>query len=604
MPIAVPRRLSASGPVARGSVILGAALAASGYLYSGSLPVAVLLYALGHLMASGGLRELPIVGPLTTIPFRCRRCGARPSPWKRPTILRSTAAASTIASFEEALNSSDSVTLTLRGAEAYLGVHPEACEVKRVAVVTSLPPEVERGWGLRMTPDGGLLLMGAERLQEGEAISLVRRRILGVETSLALTPRSKVERLAALRGELEELRQLLALLSQRRASMFRLRVVLASDSPLTAAVEAARSMGFGVRYLGRGRPCAYLAGPAPVVHTPVISSSYAFGWGPPCHGGGVLLGTVEGAPLRLDLWSLPSHNILVTGETGSGKTFFAKLLLSRLLKSGLESATILDPLGDYGPLVRAMGGEVVRLEAGWVPDVLGLGEGEEGASNAEILLSAISDARPEEAAAIRVAARRAGGSLRRMMEELRETAPRIARVLEKFGGGRGVPAPSARLVSYDLSAIPEGDLTAALTFLALELKRRSRGGGRKMIIVDEAWFLLANRYATAALASLARHIRHQGGSLLTITQSANDLMAGREAAAVVRNSYIQVHFRQRMEPQTATLLGVDGERLQRLPSLPGGARGTPSMALFLMGDYSMWVRIEASQAELELLEPG
>ena len=607
MGIAVPRRLSRPGGVPKASVALGGAMALAVLAYGGGAAAAALAYAVGHILGTGGLLNIPVLGPFLSTFSKCE-CRAEESPWRRPSILRNTAARSTLASFEAFINSTEGrliISLVEEGgrARSYLGVHERACRIQRIAVMKALPPEVEVGWAMRILPQEGSLLMGLERIPEAEAMHIISRASLSVETALVLTPGSKEDKIAALRAELEELKQLKALVAQRRTSLFRLSVVLASPGSLSAALEAARSMGFRFSYLGRGRPCAYLKGEV-LAHTPVISSSYAFGSGPPQHPNAPKWGTVEGEPLNLDLWSLPSHNLLVTGETGSGKTFFSKLLLLRLARRGRIRAVILDPLGDYSGLVRALGGRVLTLSEGWVPDPLSLGgTPEERASAAEILIASLSDAKPEEASAIRVAAREviaSGGGLPELEEKLEEKAPRVARVLERLLPGRSVSVPDADLVSFDLSRLPEGDMTLALTYLALELTRRARAG-RTLVLVDEAWFLLSNRYSTRALSALARHVRHSEGSLLTITQSAEDLTT-REAKAVVRNSYIQLHFRQRMSPETARILGVDEDRLSRLPSLPGGTKGTPSEALLLMGDYSMWVRIEAEREELELLE--
>lgn len=53
-------------------------------------------------------------------------------------------------------------------------------------------------------------------------------------------------------------------------------------------------------------------------------------------------------PVFVDPFGKSSHNILVFGETGSGKSFFSKLFLIRMLVTGsCEEVLIVDPLDEY-----------------------------------------------------------------------------------------------------------------------------------------------------------------------------------------------------------------------------------------------------------------
>ena len=66
--------------------------------------------------------------------------------------------------------------------------------------------------------------------------------------------------------------------------------------------------------------------------------------------GGILIGMDESNeyPVFLDIFSGNSYNCIVSGETGSGKSFFCKLFISRMLRTGLaEEVAIIDPLGEY-----------------------------------------------------------------------------------------------------------------------------------------------------------------------------------------------------------------------------------------------------------------
>ncbi len=67
-------------------------------------------------------------------------------------------------------------------------------------------------------------------------------------------------------------------------------------------------------------------------------------------GSGVIIGNEDltGNPVFFDPYPMSSHNILVMGETGSGKSFFSKVLLTRLIVQGyVTRILVLDVLGEY-----------------------------------------------------------------------------------------------------------------------------------------------------------------------------------------------------------------------------------------------------------------
>ena len=85
------------------------------------------------------------------------------------------------------------------------------------------------------------------------------------------------------------------------------------------------------------------------------------------HTGGVLLGTnkVTNAPVLFNAFIGPpvllNHNMAVFGQAGSGKSSFIKLYVARSAVSGVRTV-IIDPDGEYGPLVRALNGVMVQFE--------------------------------------------------------------------------------------------------------------------------------------------------------------------------------------------------------------------------------------------------
>lgn len=86
------------------------------------------------------------------------------------------------------------------------------------------------------------------------------------------------------------------------------------------------------------------------------------------HPGGAILGVnaFTGAPVVYNSFigppTLPNQHMAVIAISGAGKTTFVKLLTARSALQGVPTV-FLDPEGDYVPMVRNLGGTVVRLTA-------------------------------------------------------------------------------------------------------------------------------------------------------------------------------------------------------------------------------------------------
>jgi hypothetical protein len=69
-----------------------------------------------------------------------------------------------------------------------------------------------------------------------------------------------------------------------------------------------------------------------------------------------------GAPIVLDRFAHASHNAIVLGQTGTGKTMFTGAEMARCFMRGIRVLGV-DPLGDYRRLTEAVGGTYVELGA-------------------------------------------------------------------------------------------------------------------------------------------------------------------------------------------------------------------------------------------------
>ena len=65
--------------------------------------------------------------------------------------------------------------------------------------------------------------------------------------------------------------------------------------------------------------------------------------------------------IMADRKKLKSANGLYLGSTGSGKSFAAKRELINVFLATKDRIIVVDPMGEYAPLVRRLGGEVIEI---------------------------------------------------------------------------------------------------------------------------------------------------------------------------------------------------------------------------------------------------
>lgn len=80
---------------------------------------------------------------------------------------------------------------------------------------------------------------------------------------------------------------------------------------------------------------------------------------------GVLFGfhQTTSSPVIIDRFELSGHNALVSGKIGSGKSYLSKLIMWRRLMMDPETELmIIDPVGGFGDMVDALGGQVITID--------------------------------------------------------------------------------------------------------------------------------------------------------------------------------------------------------------------------------------------------
>lgn len=320
--------------------------------------------------------------------------------------------------------------------------------------------------------------------------------------------------------------------------------------------------------------------------------------------------------LAVDRFKMPSPHSVIIGWSGSGKSYFAKLEAIRSRYRGIAVA-IIDPEGEYRILGEA-GAEVVALgtpgaNLGFDPfriavedrDALDgqieflnrllarlVNEGWDTNRQGELVQEAYRfwdrPERPDEPMWHHLVAR-VSPSTAALMEMAASRWQALA--------GVGSPRDLGTFVVFDLSRVGDRVKGALYLVLAEMLARSTREGVRRLVVVDEAWYLLNDGATAPYLETLFRRARKWGTALSLITQDFGDFVRNRAAEVCLRNAPLVVLLRQHAESLNplADALHLSAAELERVSSAGVGD------GLLLIGEQRIPFHTWASPGEAALL---
>ncbi len=313
-----------------------------------------------------------------------------------------------------------------------------------------------------------------------------------------------------------------------------------------------------------------------------------------------------GAPIVLDRFGHTSHNALVLGQTGTGKTMLTGAEMGRCFMRGVRVLAV-DPLGDYRRLAAELGGTYLELGAG-----AGL--------NPFALTGAASDAglAAKLASLTRLVAAMAGGLAREERAALDRalravyaaagigpdpathgrtppTLAGLAGAVEAEPGGRslaarlerwatgslaplfeadGAPPLDRRMLVVGLSAVsdPEVRAVAQLAALGLLWDAVRRDLEPKLVVVDEAWKVMRQASGAEFVEELARSARHYNAGLHLATQDIVEFLRSESGEPIVKQCDIRVLLGQAPDGADALARHFDltpAERRSLLHARPG-----------------------------------
>ncbi len=300
---------------------------------------------------------------------------------------------------------------------------------------------------------------------------------------------------------------------------------------------------------------------------------------------GIMYGVNQenGSLIIFDRFSMENANEVVFGKSGSGKSFYIKLVTMRQFMFGTE-VIIIDPENEYELLAKSLGGEhVIFSPASEVKinpfDLSGMYEQGENELGVKIVslhgllkimlgeldpsLDAILDRALVETYQQKGITQDPKTQTRQppIMEDLYKTllamqdpkSQELALRIEKFVKGSlsgffnqqsnfNLQSPltvfSIRNLEEELRAIA---MHIILDFVWTRVRKTLK---KRLLIVDEAWYLMKYEDSASFIFAIAKRCRKYYLGLTTATQDVEDFLSGEYGKPVLTNSSIQILLKQ------------------------------------------------------------
>ncbi len=340
--------------------------------------------------------------------------------------------------------------------------------------------------------------------------------------------------------------------------------------------------------------------------------------------------------ILFDRFSLENANSVVFAKSGAGKSYLVKLEALRSLMFGTE-IIVIDPEQEYLALAQAVGGEYINfspsspvkinpfdMSAGTIPNENELGR--KILSLTAFLRLVLGTLNAQEAAILDRALKqtyqlkgitddpKTQNLTPPLMEDLYKVligmeepaAAELAARLERFikGSLTGIFSAQSNVdLSNSFTVFSVRDLPDQLRPLSIHMIldyvwTKIRGKLKKrLLIVDEAWYLMRNQDSADFLVDMAKRARKYYLGLTTVTQDIEDFLVSERGKEIISNSSIQILLKQ--APASIDLLAQvfnlsEGE--QRLLMAEGIGQG-----IFFAGSTHVAMRVVASPEEHKLI---
>jgi len=298
---------------------------------------------------------------------------------------------------------------------------------------------------------------------------------------------------------------------------------------------------------------------------------------------GILYGINEhnGSLIVFDRFSLENANTVVFAKSGAGKSYFTKLEAIRSLMFGTE-IMVIDPEKEYETLAQSIGGDFItfspsspaKINPFDLAAVYEEGENELALKilSLHTLLKVImGELSPSEDALLdrSLLETYAGKGITQDPSTHNKPAPLMSDLYEVLKGTEGGKPLSDRLEQYVTGSLAgifdqpstvdirntftvfstrdlEDKVRPVAMFIILDFiwTRVRRELKKRILIVDEAWYLMQHPDSATFMYSIAKRARKYYLGLTTITQDVADFLRSDYGKAIVTNSSLQVLLKQ------------------------------------------------------------
>ena len=345
---------------------------------------------------------------------------------------------------------------------------------------------------------------------------------------------------------------------------------------------------------------------------------------------------VSQSPVIFDRFSLENANMLILATSGAGKSYFAKLEIIRSLMLGRE-VIIIDPENEYKLLSEKLGGSFfpVSIASEYNINPFDLPR-EVGESTEELLKSNILDLTTLLKMIIKDITSGEEAVLDRAILETyrsRDITPEtdlskgkiefptlsdLAEVLYNMEGGKRLAENlypytkgsfagflnqptnvdlTNKLVVFSLRDLEE-ELRPIAMFLTLNFIWKAIRGNpkRRLVLIDEAWYLMKYPDSANFLAGLAKRGRKYQLGLTVITQNISDFLNSPYGMPIISNSALQMLMKQ--SPANVDLIQktfhLSSAAKALLPQLDVGE------GIFIAGLRQALIKVVSSYVEHEI----
>ena len=305
-----------------------------------------------------------------------------------------------------------------------------------------------------------------------------------------------------------------------------------------------------------------------------------------CHSNGIYYGqnAISRSMIIADRRQLQNGNSFILGVSGGGKSFIAKSEITNLILAGKADVIIVDPEREYTRLVKAFGGEVIKISAASETHINALdlnryyGDGENPVVlKSEFIMSLCEQLIGNEVLGARQKSiiDRCAASVyynyqqngykgrvptladfrRELLKQEEPEARDLALAIELFAEGSlntfakttNVDTEN-RLICFDIldlgkQLMPVGMLVVLDSILNRITKNKAKGKDT-FIFIDEIYLLFQHEYSANFLSTLWKRVRKYGAYATGITQNVDDLLHSHTARTMLANSEFIVMLNQ------------------------------------------------------------